>query len=55
MVDLRAIRREPEAARAALARRRDGSEERLDTALSLDARRRASVASTDVGSEPVSH
>src|SRR3954471_16228518 len=40
MVDLRAIRREPDAARAALARRRDGSEERLDAALALDARRR---------------
>jgi seryl-tRNA synthetase len=40
MVDLRAIRREPDAARAALARRRDGSDERLDAALALDARRR---------------
>ncbi len=37
MVDLRAIRREPDAARAALGRRRDGSEERLDAALALDA------------------
>ena len=32
MVDLRAIRREPDAARAALARRGDGSDERLDAA-----------------------
>jgi seryl-tRNA synthetase len=40
MIDLRAIRREPDAARAALARRRDGSEQRLDAALALDARRR---------------
>ena len=40
MVDLRAIRREPDAARAALARRGDGSDERLDAALALDARRR---------------
>src|SRR4051812_39933141 len=40
MVDLRAIRRDPDAARAALARRGDGSDERLDVALALDARRR---------------
>jgi seryl-tRNA synthetase len=40
MLDLRAIRREPDAARAALARRGDGSDERLDAALALDARRR---------------
>jgi seryl-tRNA synthetase len=40
MVDLRAIRRDPDAARAALARRRDGSDARLDEALALDARRR---------------
>src|SRR4051794_15152980 len=39
MLDLKAIRREPEPVRAALARRRDGSEERLDRALELDARR----------------
>jgi seryl-tRNA synthetase len=38
MLDLREIRREPEPVRAALARRRDGSEERLDRALALDAR-----------------
>jgi seryl-tRNA synthetase len=41
MLDLRAIRREPEPVRAALARRRDGSEERLDRALELDERARA--------------
>jgi len=40
MLDLRAIRRDPESARAALARRRDGSDARLDEVLSLDARRR---------------
>src|SRR3954467_6556289 len=40
MVDLRAIRRDPDAARAALARRGDGSDARLDEALALDARRR---------------
>src|SRR4051795_7385455 len=40
MLDLRAIRREPDAVRAALARRGDGSDERLDAALALDARRR---------------
>src|SRR5689334_5099503 len=39
MLDLKAIRREPEPVRAALARRRDGSEARLDRALELDARR----------------
>jgi seryl-tRNA synthetase len=41
MLDLRAIRREPEPVRAALARRRDGSDERLDRALELDERARA--------------
>ena len=41
MLDLRAIRRDPEPVRAALARRRDGSEERLDRALELDERARA--------------
>jgi seryl-tRNA synthetase len=41
VLDLREIRRDPEPVRAALARRRDGSEERLDRALELDARRRA--------------
>ena len=40
MLDLRAIRRDPDAVRAALARRRDGSDARLDEALALDARRR---------------
>jgi len=40
MLDLREIRRDPEPARAALARRRDGSDARLDRVLELDARRR---------------
>ncbi len=40
MLDLKAIRRDPEPVRAALARRRDGSEARLEDALALDARRR---------------
>jgi seryl-tRNA synthetase len=40
MLDLKAIRRDPESVRAALARRRDGSDARLDEVLSLDARRR---------------
>ena len=35
MLDLRAIARDPDPVRAALARRRDGSEERLDAALAL--------------------
>ena len=39
MLDLKAIRRDPEPVRAALARRRDGSDQRLDDALRLDARR----------------
>ena len=39
MLDLKAIRRDPEPVRAALARRRDGSDQRLDDALALDARR----------------
>ena len=38
MLDLKAIRRDPEPVRSALARRRDGSEQRLDDALALDAR-----------------
>jgi seryl-tRNA synthetase len=38
MLDLRAIARDPEPTRAALARRRDGSDERLDAALELRAR-----------------
>src|SRR3954454_12124685 len=40
MLDLRAIRRDPDATRAALARRRAGSAARLEEALSLAARRR---------------
>ena len=39
MLDLKAIRRDPDPVRAALARRRDGSDQRLDDALRLDARR----------------
>jgi seryl-tRNA synthetase len=39
VLDLKAIRRDPEPVRAALARRRDGSDQRLDDALALDARR----------------
>jgi seryl-tRNA synthetase len=39
VLDLKAIRREPEPVRAALARRRDGSDARLDDVLALDARR----------------
>ena len=41
MLDLKAIRRDPEPALRALARRRDGSDERLRAALELDGRRRA--------------
>ena len=40
MLDLRAIRDDPDPVRAALARRRDGSDARLDRALELDVRRR---------------
>ncbi len=40
MLDLKAIRRDPDAVRAALARRGDGSDARLDEALALDERRR---------------
>src|SRR5215208_6584994 len=40
MLDLRAIRRDPDAVRAALGRRRDGSDARLDEVLRLDERRR---------------
>ena len=43
VLDLKAIRRDPEPVRAALARRRDGSDERLDGALELDAPRRAAA------------
>ena len=41
MLDLKQIRRDPEPVRAALARRRDGSEGRLDRVLELDERTRA--------------
>ncbi len=41
MLDLKTIRRDPEPVRAALARRRDGSDDRLREALELDERRRA--------------
>jgi seryl-tRNA synthetase len=40
VLDLKQIRRDPEPVRAALARRRDGSEERLDRVLELDERTR---------------
>jgi seryl-tRNA synthetase len=40
VLDLRELRRDPEPVRAALARRRDGSDTRLDRVLELDARRR---------------
>jgi seryl-tRNA synthetase len=40
VLDLKAIRRDPDAVRAALARRGDGSDGRLDEALALDERRR---------------
>ena len=40
MLDLKAIRRDPDATRAALARRKDGSDARLGEALALDGRRR---------------
>jgi seryl-tRNA synthetase len=40
LLDLKAIRQDPEAVRAALARRGDGSDERLGEALALDQRRR---------------
>jgi seryl-tRNA synthetase len=40
MLDLRAIRDDPEPVRAALARRRDGSDAQLDRVLALDVRRR---------------
>jgi seryl-tRNA synthetase len=39
MLDLKAIRRDPDPVRTALARRRDGSDARLDDVLALDARR----------------
>ncbi|MFY9488122.1 MAG: serine--tRNA ligase [Solirubrobacterales bacterium] len=40
MLDLKAIRNDPEPTLAALARRKDGSQDRLSEALELDARRR---------------
>ena len=40
MLDLRRLRAEPEAVRAALARRGDGSDQQVDQVLRLDARRR---------------
>jgi seryl-tRNA synthetase len=47
VLDFRAVRSDPAPVRAALARRRDGSEERLDRALSLDERWRE--LETEVG------
>jgi seryl-tRNA synthetase len=47
MLDLKAIRRDPEPVRAALARRRDGSEATLDRVLVLDARRRELLPETE--------
>src|SRR5688572_26485955 len=40
MLDIKAVRRDPEPALTALARRGDGSDERLRAVLALDARRR---------------
>ena len=47
MLDLKAIRSDPAPAREALARRGDGSEERLDRVLELDERRRAITPELD--------
>jgi seryl-tRNA synthetase len=47
MLDLKAIRRDPEPVRAALARRRDGSDATLDRVLELDARRRELLPETE--------
>jgi seryl-tRNA synthetase len=47
MLDLKAIRSDPEPARAALARRGDGSQERLDRVLELDQRRRSITPELD--------
>ena len=47
MLDLKAIREDPEPVRAALARRRDGSDARLDSVLELDARRRELLPETE--------
>src|SRR3954463_15422423 len=47
MLDLKAIRRDPEPVRAALARRRDGSDAGLDRVLELDERRRELLPETE--------
>ncbi|MBA3406679.1 MAG: serine--tRNA ligase [Solirubrobacterales bacterium] len=47
MLDLKAIRADPEPVRAALGRRRDGSDARLDQVLELDARRRELLPETE--------
>jgi len=47
MLDLKAIRRDPDAVRAALARRGDGSDARLDEALEVDQVWRALTATTE--------
>jgi seryl-tRNA synthetase len=47
MLDLNAIRRDPEPVRAALARRRDGSEATLERVLALDVRRRELLPETE--------
>jgi seryl-tRNA synthetase len=47
MLDLRAIRRDPDAALQALARRRDGSDERLREALRVDEEWRAATTSVE--------
>src|SRR3954463_14286479 len=47
MLDLKAIRHDPETVRAALARRRDGSDASLDRVLELDARRRELLPETE--------
>src|SRR3954451_18674247 len=47
MLDLKAIRHDPETVRAALARRRDGSDASLDRVLELDARRRELLPDTE--------
>jgi seryl-tRNA synthetase len=47
VLDLKAIRRDPELVRAALARRRDGSEATLERVLELDSRRRELLPETE--------
>ena len=47
MLDVKAIRRDPEPVLAALARRGDGSDERLRAVLALDERRRAAIPETE--------